>query len=259
MALAALLRSQPAGPFWAREWLDSVLSRHWSGYRGPGPRGWSLGSVLGNETLVQSRPTVRGANGRFLDDMLRTSAPCTISGFGWSENDSHLPIPSLALSRFRRFIGAIDPGPHEVDQDQLAADLPAFLLRARTDRSDRELVFLTYLKLLHARGALGSTYPEPEQIRAALSELRDVVGPELDVLLYDGRTLGVVHGRGTLLAFEPPPEPGRRRSPTGDNIPRNGLLIRVPKASSPEPVDGAERIAHGIFTIAPTRPLALVR
>ena len=272
--LGALIRAKPSESFWAREWLDEVLRHNWRGYAEPaGSRAWAVGTVVGNETLVQSRPNVRDQDGRFLDDLLRTRAPCTLASYAWAG-----PVPgrdapgvNVDLPRFQRWLGVMAerdlaaPGIDRRDAaDQLAADLPSFLGRARNRNTDAELVLFAFLGALHGTGGLRGAFATPEQVRRALVELAERVASPINLFVYDGRTMGVLHGSGTLLAFDPPPPPeqGRRRSA----VPEDGearalanLLLWSPEDPSPTPVDGAERIAPGVFSVAPGRPRAIVR
>jgi hypothetical protein len=280
VTLAALLQSRPDGPFAARDWLDNVLSRHVPGYTDDDPaapvaRSWSVGTVVGTETLVQARPVVSETNGRFLEDVLRTPAPCVIAAFATapSAGPERRHLASVRMSRFQRWIGVCaetaigehpDAGEHT---NALMADLPDFLAGSRTERSSRELLLFGFLAALHRAGALSGAYAKPETIRMALAEVDERLGHRrpFNMMVSDGKTLGVLHHGGKLFAMEPPQEalaPERRRRPPSEpnpTGPRAGLLILDPRGPTVPPTDGAERIAEGIFTLAALRPTTVER
>ena len=256
--LAALVRARPSGPFWARDWLAEVLSTCWPGWATHAEPGsacaWSVGCVLGAETLVQSRPRASAPDGRFLDDLLRTPAPCTVCAFGCARDDEGaLPAP---LPRFGRFVAAISPG-GDVDSGKLRAELPDFLARAITTGSAEELLFLRCLAELHGRGALGSTYPDEADLRGAVERVWIGTGERHNMLLHDGRLLAMAHGHDVLLAFPTPPEPGRRQADTTG--PRAGLFLFAPHGPEDAARSGAERVTPGVYTVQPARPLTLRR
>lgn len=280
VTLAALLQSRPDGPFGARDWLDGMLARHVPGYADgddetPVARGWSVGTVVGTETLVQARPVVAETNGRFLEDVLRASSPAIIAAFATAPatGPARRHLSSVRMSRFQRWIGVCaetatseQPKAGEL-ADALLADLPDFLARGRIDRSDRELVLFGFLAGLHRAGALGGAYAKPEAICSALAELDERLGLRrpFNMMVSDGRTLGVLHHGGTLFAIEPPAEalaPERRRRPPSEpnpTGPRASLIILDPRGSIVPPTEGAERIAEGVLTITALRPTTVER
>ena len=271
--LCALLDPSSDGPAWARPWVDKVLHTHViermpepASARGPtrGLRGWSVGAVVGNETLVQSRPIVRGRDADPLDDLLRTPTRCVIAAFvpQRAASDVALPPPPR-ISRFRRWIGVRAEGVLSDDaRDDLVRRLPSFLERSRTDRTDGELVFLTFLAHLQQAGGLGAAYDPPERIREALVALDEQLESHAphNAMVSDGRTFGMLHRGGTLLMFEPPddlPRPQVRL--TSSEAQRASLLLYSPDSAPAEPIPGAERIADGMFTIETRAPRNLVR
>jgi len=281
VTLAALLQSRPDGPFTARDWLDRVLAQYVPGYADdpdattPLSRGWSVGTVVGNETLVQARPVVVETNGRFLEDVLRTPAACVIAALATapSAGPERRHLSSVRMSRFQRWIGVCAETATALASDAgelasaLVAELPEFLARGRIDRSGRELVVFGFLAALHRAGGLGGAYATPETIRAALHELDQRIGRRrpFNMMVSDGRTLGVLHHGGTLFAIEPPQEaltPARSRRPPSEpnpTGPRASLVILDPGGSIVPPTEGAERVAEGIFTIAALRPTTVER
>jgi hypothetical protein len=257
-----------------------MLTRHVPGYVDsddvtPVMRGWSVGTVVGTETLVQARPVVAETNGRFLEDLLRASSACVIAAFATapSGGPERRRLSSVGMSRFQRWVGVCaetatgdDPEDGEL-ADALLAELPDFLARSRIDRSDRELVLFGFLAALHRAGDLGGAYSKPEAIRAALGELDQRLDHRrpFNMMVSDGKTLGVLHYGGKLFAVEPPPEmlaPERRRRPPSEpnpTGPRASLLILDPRGPTVPATEGAERISEGIFTITALRPTTVER
>ena len=270
--LCALLDPSPDGPAWARPWVEDLLATHVmrppeqpGGERHPhGLHGWSVGAVVGNETLVQSRPIVRGRDSDPLDDLLRTATRCVLAAFAPQRGTGDVAAPPApAISRFRRWIGVRAEGmlPDEL-REELRTTLPDFLARSRTERTDDELVFLTFLSQLQRLGGLGAAYDPPERIRDALVALNEQLGEHVphNAMVSDGRTFGMLHRGGTVLMFEPPedlPRPQVRL--TGKDAQGASLLLYTPEPMPPEPVPGAERIPEGMFTIETRAPRNLMR
>lgn len=279
--LLALLDAHPDGAAWARPWLAQTLRANLPGYAMAQAvaqagddadadvtlRGWSVGAAWGNETLVQSRPIVRNRDVDPLDDLLRTPASCVLAAFNVhsATRDGLVVRPTPALSRFRRWlgvrVGAALPAEHAAS---LRKDLPGFLDRHQVDRSDGELVFLSFLATLHALGGLRKTYTPPELIREALEAAAQRL--ELDAahnfMVSDGRTFAMVHRGGALLSFEPPPAaaPARFRvTGQGREGPRTNLLLHSPQAPVTAPQQGGERVAEGVLSIDVRSPRAIER
>jgi hypothetical protein len=230
-------------------------------------RGWSVGSVVGNETFVQARPIVRDAEVEPIEDLLRTPAPCILAAFsagpgGERLGETHTPI---RLARFRRWIGVRAEA--ELDADtrrRLREEVPDFLARSQTLGNDGELVFLRFLAALHAHGALGSAYAPPEVVRRALRTTEALLGDgPVNLMVSDGRTLGVAHRGGMLLSFQPRTVASRRalkvEEDTTRTSARGNLLWFDPGPPAEAPVPNAERIAEGIFTIESSRPRVIGR
>ncbi|MBL4683139.1 MAG: hypothetical protein JKY37_01005 [Nannocystaceae bacterium] len=272
--LCALLDPSPDGPAWARPWVDDVLRQHV--FLPPpepaesedggnhGLRGWSVGAVVGNETLVQSRPIVRARDADPIDDLLRTATRCVIAAFARQRATGDvISPPAPKISRFSRWIGVrAEAGLDKQAREELLAKLPDFLARSQTDRTDGELVFLTFLAHLQRLGGLNATYDPPERINAALAALDEMLRdqPPHNVMVSDGRSFGMLHRGGTVLLFEPPedlPRPQvRLTSPDAQSA---SLLLYSPHAPPPTPIPGAERLADGMFTIETRAPRKLVR
>ncbi|MCA9711140.1 MAG: hypothetical protein KDK70_35185 [Myxococcales bacterium] len=270
--LLALLDAHPDGAAWARPWLAETLRTNLPGYAEPTGdltlRGWSVGAAWGNETLVQSRPIVRGRAVDPLDDMLRTPASCVLAAFSLhsASRDGLVAPPTAKLSRVRRWLGVRVGG--RLDPAAAAARrqaLPGFLERQQVDRSDGELVFLSFLAELHALGGLRKTYAEPEVIRQALAHT--AADPELSpphtMMVSDGRTFAMLHQTGTLLSFEPPPTltpaAGFRISGQSLDARRTHLLMHTPQPSDEAPHNGGERVADGVFSVDVRRPRDIER
>lgn len=264
--LLALLDARPSGPPWPAEWIADVLDQHLhrriaqladERTAGVRLRGWSVGATVGNETFVQARPTVRDRDLEPVEDVLRNPAHCTIAAFTAASDDEAASGASKpALSRFRRWIGVRAEGPLDLDtRRRLRAEVPDFLARGELVGSDGELVFFRFLAALHALGGLGGAYATPELIRRALRTTEALLGDgPLNLMISDGRTLGVIHRGGTLLAIDPPRPPGVRGSADDTKPPRGNLLWFDAGPPSDNPALGAERLAEGIFTIECTRP-----
>ena len=272
--LCALIDPSADGPAWTRPWLEQVLAAHIA-TAAPGEegvaeaaadacavRGWSVGAVVGNETLVQSRPIARARDESPIDDMLRTKTRCVLAALS-PHSTATSPAPPPRISRFRRWIGVRAEASLEPElRAQLVAALPDFLARTQTQPTDGDLVFLTFLGHLHGQGGLSATYDPPSRVLAALHAVDEQLSERSPhhLLVTDGRTLGMVHRGDTLLAFDPPedlPQPrGRLTSPQAQTA---KLLVFRPGAPPPTPVAGAERIADGMFTIETRAPGVILR
>lgn len=271
--LLALLDAHPDGPAWARPWLAQTLQANLPGYGDQGDgdrtlRGWSVGAAWGNETLVQSRPIVRGRTVDPLDDLLRTPAACVLAAFcvHSATRDGLVAPPAVKLSRVRRWLGVRVGG--RLAPEQAAAlreALPGFLSRHQVDRSDGELVFLTFLAELHAMGGLRKTYSPPDMIRQALTQTatRLELDPPHNMMVSDGRTFAMLHRGGSLLSFEPPPgldrAPGLRVTGQSDDGRRTHLLLHSLEVSDQAPQHGGERVAEGAFSLDVRRPRVIER
>jgi hypothetical protein len=81
-----------------------------------------------------------------------------------------------------------------------------------------------------------------------------------NVLVTDGRAVGVLHRGGTLLAFDAPPDAPRARIGLASEVPGSParfLLLRPGEQVGP--IDGAERLADGCLTIDVRRPWSMQR
>lgn len=279
--VAALLENLPQRPFPSRDWVEHTLRREWPEVGPAGTRqhddevrAWAVGSVIGNETLVQSRPVVRAGAESFLDDFLRAEARCTIALFASSSSDTPRGIE---MARYTRWVGClcVEPGESIVDdrdvREALLAELPDFIKRGLVRSSFGEIVVLRLLAALHDLGALGSTYSDPASIREALSSLESSLETRglnaYNLMAFDGRTFSVIHRLGSMAMVRRPPRedtntrqilPGARR--------REGVLLvvgdgqrEVAPTEGPLPLDEPVRVEPGAFTIDPTAPLDLVR
>lgn len=265
VSLAALVHSLPEG-FTDATWLQTVLPQHWGGYAAPGLRAWSVGGVQDNETLVQSRPIVRDPRADFLADLLRVPTQTTLAahsvrptGPDWppGHGEADRPLPAIAMTRFQRWVGVrAESGLDEGARAALA--LPDFLTRSATGQSgDREPVVFGFLAALHAEGLLGKAYTTPAQIRRALALLDERLGrPErVNVMVCDGRTVGVLHRGGRFLLLEPP-APSRPRT-IQPHARLSALLLHDHQDGPAAP--GASLIEPGIFTTTARQPGVLER
>lgn len=269
--LLALLDARPSGPAWDHAWLADMLGEHLlrriDTLATPMQlRGWSVGSVVGNETFVQARPIVRDPEVEPTEDLLRTPAPCILAAFNAAPGGERLgePQTSIRLARFRRWIGVRAEA--ELDADtrrHLRDEVPDFLARSGTLGNDGELVFLRFLAALHAQGGLGGPYAAPDLVRRALRTTEALLGDgPVNLMVSDGRTLGVVHRGGMLLMFQPPTVGSKRALKLEDDArasQRGSLLWFDPGPPAETPLPNAERIAEGVFTIESMRPRQLSR
>lgn len=260
--LLALVDATPSGPGWARGWVEETLTPLVPKLRpaagGCGLHGWSVGTVIGDEPLAQSRPVARAEDDP-LDDLLRVPGRCIVAAL-----DTRTADPTAVsarrvggVHRFRRYLSlrAQPELPPELAQ-QLSAALPEYLARGRRHRPDAELVLLTFVAQLHAVGGLGRRYDSAEQMQDALARL-DARMTGLDghhFMVTDGRTLGVLARGGTLLAFDAPADaPGPAIGLTPQPGPPARLLLALPDDDVGSDV-AAERIADGCLTIEAPAP-----
>ena len=249
-------------------WLGEALSHNWAGYRGPRDddagqvRAWSVGGVQNGETLVQSRPVVREPRADFVADFLRATSQTTLAAYSAGRENEAVPVPRLGLARFQRWIGVRAEGGLGATDDtslavreRLTRSLPDFLVRSLAQQGDRELSVYGFLAALHAQGDLGKPFVAPPQIRKALGALDDLLGhPErANVIVTDGRTVGVLHRGGRLLLVEPPSPPHRAVRAIAATPPKTAaLLVFDPEAG--EAPAGARVVAEGIFTMHVRQP-----
>ena len=277
VALAALVHAQPEG-FTEVGWLGQTLADRWSGYVGPGEaatgrvRAWVVGGVQDSETLVQARPVVRDPRADFVADLLRAPTQTTLAAYSATPaspaSPGHSPTaalpPTLAMVRFQRWIGVraeLDLLPADRrDTDGLRAELraalPEFLIRSGGPVGDRELVVLSFLAGLHAAGELGKAYATPATIRRALAAVDERLGrPDpFNLMVSDGRTVGVVHRGGRLVTLQPPPPPRPARAISQPHQrPSASLLLFDPAAAAPLP-DPAVVVPEGVFTVHVRQP-----
>lgn len=276
VALAALVHAQPEG-FNEASWLGQMLVQRWTRYLPPDEaaagslRAWVVGGVQDNETLVQARPVVRDPHADFLTDLLRAPTQTTLAAFAavpGGPGSAALP-PNLTMARFQRWIGVRAEGSllpdarcSEIDdlRAALRADLPDFLQRVGGLGGDRELVVLSFLAALHAAGELGKAYAAPAAIRKALVALDERLGrpAAFNLMVSDGRCVGVLHRGGRLVALQPPapPRPARAISQAPQR-PTASLLLLDPHAASA--ASSASDPTHptvpeGIFTVHVRQP-----
>lgn len=245
------------------------------GYRRPAASadarllGWSIGAVMGAESLVQSRPILRGREVDPLDDLLRTPSSCTVAIFSSGQDQDPTPRDVVRTARFRRWVAVeAETDLDEQQRSSLRAVLPDFLARDPSVRTDGEILLLRFLAGLHRRGAFGKNLADPADVRSTLKELRDEVLSYRDrpfnFMVGDGRTLGVVHEGGTLFSFEPPPVSSRpaaefRVDPARGRGGRSGFYLWQPGPPPETPASGAERIAPGVLTVSAGTPTQLQR
>lgn len=271
VALVALVHAHPEG-FREASWLGQVFAEQWPPYVPPGDaatgrvRAWIVGGVQDNETLVQSRPVVRDPRADFIADLLRAPTQTTLAAYASTppaSSESALP-PSLAMVRFQRWIGVHAegtlPGPEpEALRARLRGLLPDFLIRSGGPVGDRELLVLSFLAILHAAGELGKPYASPAAIRRGLLTLDERLGhpATCNLMVSDGRSLGVLHRGGTLVSLTPPPPPRPARAISQPHLrPTANLLLLDP---SPPAADPGTRVADGVFTVHVRQPAVLER
>ncbi len=263
VSLAALVHALPEGVPDAT-WLSAALQRNWSAFSTGGVRAWSVGGVQDNETLVQSRPVVRDPRADFLADLLRVPTQTTLAAYAAlppGHGDADRPMPAIAMTRFQRWVGVrAEPVLADEARAALTATLPDFLVRSSGGKpSDRELVVFGFLANLHADAGLGKAYATPEQIRRALTALDERLGhPErINLLVCDGRTVGVLHRGGRFVALEPP-TPTRPRAIAQPQLKAAGaVLLFDPTPTSDE--TSATILTPGVFTTSARQPGILER
>lgn len=257
VSLAALVHALPEGVLDAT-WLSAALQRNWSGFTGA-VRAWSVGGVQDNETLVQSRPVVRDPKADFLADLMRVPTQTTLAAHAAVSGPNH-PLPALAMTRFQRWVGVRAEAALEPEaRAALTADLPDFLLRSGGGKpSDRDLVIFGFLARLHADNSLGKAYAAPEQIRRALTALDDRLGrPDtINLMVCDGRTVGVLHRGGRFVALEPPPQ-ARPRAIAGIQPKALAAVLLHDPTPTTDPTDPV--IPPGVFTTSTRHPGHLER
>ena len=256
LALVALVRAQPEGPALPAEWLEAALLAAFGAPAPAATRSWSVGGVQGSETLVQSRPVVRDPGVRLVHDLLRAPSQCTIAAHAAELGDSGA-AQRFSVSRFQRWIGvASEPELPGEEPGALRAALrdrlPGHLTRSSVEGSDRELLFMTAIAALPPQLALGRAYVDPAELRRALVAVAALAAPSerLNLLISDGRTLGVLHRGGRMFALEAPHPRGPRRGAL--------LLLHTPTDSGDLPA-GAEAVDPGIFTITAREPVHIER
>lgn len=259
VSLAALVHALPEG-FSDAAWLQAALHQHWGGYTTAGVRAWSVGGVQDNETLVQSRPIVRDPKADFLADLLRVPTQTTLAAHAvLPPGHGDGSMPAIAMTRFQRWVG-VRAESGLGDAARAALTLPDFLTRSATGQSsDRELVVFGFLAALHADGLLGKAYVTPAQIRHALATLDERLGhPDpINLLVCDGRTVGVLHRGGRFLLLEPP-APTRPRTLTQPQARQSAVLLHTPNSEAPV-APGATLLEPGIFTTTIRQPGTLER
>lgn len=225
---------------------------------------------MGAESLVQSRPIVRGRDVEPLDDLVRTPSSCSVAIFSSGNDTDSTPRDVVRTARFRRWV-SVEAETHlgEQQRSALRAELPDFLARDPSIRTDGEILLLRFLAGLHRRGAFGKNLADPSEIRATLRELRDdvVAGTErpFNFFVSDGRTLGIVHEGGSLLAFEPPVTSSARSGsefridPARGRGARSGFFLWQSGPPPETPAAGAERIAPGVLSVSAGTPTQLMR
>jgi hypothetical protein len=267
VALAALVHAQPEG-FNEASWLGQMLAQHWSLHLAPGEaatgrvRAWSVGGVQDNETLVQARPVVRDPRADFLTDLLRAPTHTTLAAYTAVPAGRGDSPTQLAMTRFQRWIGVhagaqmfgASDDEAEATRARLRGALPEFLVRSGgAQAGERELVVLTFLAELHAVGELGKAYAPPAAIRKALHTLDERLGhpARFNLMVSDGRTVGVLHRGGQLVSLTPPPPPRPARAISQPHQrPTASLLLFDPNPSAPS--DAA--VPEGVFTVHVRQP-----
>lgn len=221
--------------------------------------------MFGIESLVQSRPILTSGPGQPhpIEDLLRTPSNCTVAVYSSGVDHGARPRDVVRTARFRRWVLVAAHRPlDEQARADLIASLPPFLARDATPQPDVDLLLLRFLAALHERGAFRPTLAPAEDIQAAMRHLHDeIVQDDLNMMLSDGATLGVVHTSGCMVMIEPEaPRPARtfRVTPVSEPGPTVSMLTwnnDIPD----EPFPRSERIQPGIFTISCMRPTHIQR
>ncbi len=290
MALAALIDTRPDAGNDSSSWLEARLTDHWPEYpsarpsgepdaQGESVRSWSVGGVHGLETLVQARPVVRDPSASFIDDFLRVPTQCRLAAFASSA--PRATVPRLGIARFQRWVGSCsedNPLALGDDEDELAergsrrlaelrAGLPGFLKRSLRANTAREVMFFAFLARLHGAGGLGVTYASAGQVRAALTRLDADLGrpPIINLMVADGRNLGILHRGGHLISLVPPMASRRKRSITGPltdakHSPPAMLFLLSTRPPPPEREDAElATVGEGVISVEARAPVVVTR
>lgn len=276
VALLALVHANPDGPAVEPEWLDTALRGTWDSYRIPrgddGPlRAWSVGGVQNGDTLVQSRPVVRDGRADFVADFLRATSQTTIASYYAGPEDQDpddMTSPRLGVARFQRWVGTRAEG--ELGADEQAASavreriqgfLPDFLVRSLTHAGDRELAIFGFLAALHLQGDLAKPFVAAPAVRRALGTLDELLGhpARANIVVCDGRTLGVLHRGGRLLQVDGPQPARAVRAIAQPARTQASLLVFDPAGGEVPAGSPARRLAEGIFTFHVRQPSQLER
>lgn len=282
VCLAALLDAVPQrapsrddeiDPASLEGWVGGQLSSLWpqhadelAGRHAPDRiYGWAVGSVVGNETLVQSRPVVRDGAGTFLGDFLRAEARGTLAAVACT--DKGRP-DGAGIARYHRWVAVTSHFDHIHDdrelREQLTRELPDFLVRARQQQTLTEALLFTFLRQLHVAGELGSAYAAAAEIRSAMlgfdARLLEAGKDPVNLLVFDGRTFAASlhHGRMWCSHFDHGEK--ARRSLVHGTAPATSLIA----LGEPPGDEVAEQfrpleIGHGVFSVDPRTPRELVR
>lgn len=229
--------------------------------------GWAVGSVIGNETLVQSRPVVRAGAGAFLPDFLRAEARGTLAAL---VSTAGAKPDGAGIARYHRWVGVAshfeDLHEDREIREQLTRELPDFLLRARQSQTLTETLLFTFLRQLHVRGELGSPYANPAEIRGALRDfdarLADAGKDPVNLLIFDGRTFAASlhHQRMWCVDFDH--GQAARRSLVHGTSPATSLYVMSEAPPTAQDAAHAERtveVDHGVFSVDPKKPADIVR
>lgn len=281
IALAAYVHALPKGPGIEAEWLEATLAStlapfprtptEGSARAAAGTRAWAIAGVQGTETLVQSRPVVRDPSTRFVDDFLRAPSQCTIAGYSVAEGPLASP-PRVAVTRFQRWVAIFAEGelgggsvPAADARERLRGELPDFFRRSLADGSDRELVGMATIAKIHAETTLSKSYVPAGVFREALRAIDAAMGapPRAHILVSDGRSVGLLHRGGELLAVRPPVP---TRVPRAIAVPRSEaelqdpalLLIHAPEGWS-VPHSEALRVDEGVLSVVARHPVRIER
>ena len=265
------------------EWADRTLARHWptwgdasaDGASADRAHAWGTGSVVNNETLVQTRPLVRGSARPFVEDLLRAEARITVGAFSSRPPGGTERLPNVPVARYHRWVIVASHCERLADDAQLRvplqAGLPDFLTRASGRGTTPEVLLFALLAELHRGGELGSTYTAPQAIGRALAWLdarfAELAGAPAEgephaapnLLLTDGRTLGVLHRHERLFQTEAPgdgeDDPSRR--PLARRR-RTGMLVFAQQSARDDLHDTPCReLDPGVLVFDPASPTPL--
>lgn len=264
VALLAFVQASPEGQAVDPAWLRGALTHAWPEYRGPAEddrgevRAWSVGGVQGTETLVQSRPVVRDPRGDFVADCLRAPSPATLAAYHSRSRDAdHGPSPRLNVARYQRWIGvrAEDLEDAATPAESLRKRLPDFLARSLGQAGDRELSVFGFLAALHHSGDLHKPYAPPAQVRRALAALDEELGrpARINLLVTDGRTLGVLHRGGRLVQLDAPPPPRPQRAFAHAPRSHATLFLYAPEPG-PRLPEAFRLVPDGVYSVSARQP-----